>query len=674
MSDTNQRDHTEWSEKGDETSKTVEVQPEQTNESKTGEHKEGSETSETSANDNKQTPASPEDTEQRSKRDRRPTERMQAFQDQENQKRESKFQKAYDRWKTQMRETRIRLKQECDEEELVALIENVESSESAVLHVYNDVRNHGIPTQETKRRMDACSAVTRDVTSLLQHRLTEVGEEWNDQEERQRLHSLLDREYAQSIYGSLLNHSIAVSSHSTGRSHRSHKSDVPSIAAKRADTAAELAAKEAELRAIEEAGAEKARLEHQLKRLETQKEIRVAKAKMSVYDKELTHLMGNESEKPNGKPDQISHVGLTQTPGPEVSTALSPSAAIFIPRQTPNLPTMVDTTPYTELTFNVNQPTDTSASQSVTDYATLVHALQSSMTLGRLPLPEPTIFNGDPLQYTEWKACFTALIDNKAISPQEKFYFLKKYAGKEAGKALQGYFLIHTESSYEGAWKTLEERYGNPFTLQKAFRQKLSNWTTITPTDAEGLRDYADFLHGCQRAMQHIPSLKVLNDCMENQRLAAKLPNWAAARWNRKATQHLQETGEYPSFNYFVEFVVGEAKVACNPVSSLHALNEEKKTTRDPKRKQASVMATRTDLQYKPKDSQNQGKDGKGKGKPVSREIKEIIKKCPFCESDGHYLPNCPRFVQKSLADRRKFIQEEKMLWMSEDRPRLQKL
>ena len=657
MSDTNQKDHTEWPDKGDETSKAVGVQPEQINGSKTGENKEGSKTSETGADDSKQ---SPEDTEQRSKRDRRLTEKMQALQDQENQKRESRFQKAYDKWKTQMRETRICLKQECSEEELGTLMENVDSSESAVLHIYNDIRSHGAPTQETKRRMDACSAVTQDVTSLLQHRLTEVGEEWNDQAERQRLHSLLDREYAQSIYGSLLNHSIAVSSYSTGRSYRSNKSDAPSIAAKRADTAAELAAKEAELRAIEEAGAEKARLEQQLKRLETQTEIRVAKAKMSVYDKELEHLTRNEGENPNGKPDQISHLGLTQTPGPKVSTALSPSAPVFKPRQTPDPPTMVDTTPYMEQTFNVNQPTNASASQSATDYATLVHALQSSMALSRLPPPEPTIFNGDPLQYTEWKAGFTTLIDNKAISPQEKFYFLKKYAGKEAGKALQGYFLIHTESSYEGAWKTLEERYGNPFTLQKAFRQKLSNWTTITPTDAEGLRDYADFLQGCQKAMQHIPSLKVLDDCMENQRLAAKLPNWAATRWNRKATQHLQETGEYPSFNYFVEFVVGEAKVACNPVSSLHALNEEKKTTRDPKRKQASVMAIRTDLQYKSKDSQNQGKDGQSKGKPVSRESKEITKKCPFCESDGHYLPNCPRFLQKSLADRRKFIQEQK--------------
>ena len=76
------------------------------------------------------------------------------------------------------------------------------------------------------------------------------------------------------------------------------------------------------------------------------------------------------------------------------------------------------------------------------------------MLIGKLPLPEPMIFSGGPLQCTEWKASFMTLVDNKAITAQEKFYYVKKYAGKEAGKAIQGFFLTHRGQ--------LPSRLGNP--------------------------------------------------------------------------------------------------------------------------------------------------------------------------------------------------------------------
>ena len=147
--------------------------------------------------------------------------------------------------------------------------------------------------------------------------------------------------------------------------------------------------------------------------------------------------------------------------------------------------------------------------------------------------------------------------------------------------------------------------------------------------------------------MSDIPSLRILNDCMENQRLLSKLPNWAAQRWNRMATNVLQTTGEYPNFETFVEFVVGEARVACNPVSSPYAIKEDKRT-REPKRKPATVMAT------------NVKSDTTQKAKVDDNAAKETTKKCPFCKVEGHYLPGCLSLGQKSLEERKKFIQEQR--------------
>ena len=63
--------------------------------------------------------------------------------------------------------------------------------------------------------------------------------------------------------------------------------------------------------------------------------------------------------------------------------------------------------------------------------------------------------------------------------------------------------------------------------------------------------------------------LKSTNDCGENQRMFTELPDWLTARWIIEI-----EDGECLDgfFSQFLEFVSKEAKLACNPGTSLHAL------------------------------------------------------------------------------------------------------
>lgn len=128
-----------------------------------------------------------------------------------------------------------------------------------------------------------------------------------------------------------------------------------------------------------------------------------------------------------------------------------------------------------------------------------------------MPVPEPAVFTGDPLQYMEWKTSFEMLIDRKGIPITEKIFYLKKYVGGAARKALEEYFYNNSQTAYDNARKVLEERYGNPFTMQKAFRDKAS-WPKISPKDPIALRDFGDFLQGCRDAIPHVPSLSILND------------------------------------------------------------------------------------------------------------------------------------------------------------------
>ncbi|KAM3872149.1 dynein regulatory complex subunit 4-like [Diretmus argenteus] len=93
--------------------------------------------------------------------------------------------------------------------------------------------------------------------------------------------------------------------------------------------------------------------------------------------------------------------------------------------------------------------------------------------------------------------------------------------------------------------------------------------------------------------MPHVKGLQILNDCEENQKMLVKLPEWITSRWNRHVTEKLDQAKDYPSFKEFASFISKEARIACNPVSSLYALKAaEEKQTRETKRPKANTFAT----------------------------------------------------------------------------------
>lgn len=109
-------------------------------------------------------------------------------------------------------------------------------------------------------------------------------EEFDANAEDARIRMVLDKEYARSIFSTTSSKSIS--------SHRSSSSlDQQSITAKRAECAAQLAAKQAEIK-MEEAIATQ-RLE--LKRLENHRDLQVIAAKLRVYSEADSSESCNDS-------------------------------------------------------------------------------------------------------------------------------------------------------------------------------------------------------------------------------------------------------------------------------------------------------------------------------------------------------------------------------------------
>ncbi|XP_032364376.1 uncharacterized protein LOC116678740, partial [Etheostoma spectabile] len=263
--------------------------------------------------------------------------------------------------------------------------------------------------------------------------------------------------------------------------------------------------------------------------------------------------------------------------------------------------------------------------------------LAEAISSNHLPTPEPAVFTGDPLKFKDWRLSFETLIDRKNIPKNEKLYYLRKYLGGSAMKAVEGFFLLGSGAAYDSDWQLLEKRFGDPFIIGKSFRDKLHGWPKISSKNGCELRDFADFLRSCEAAMPHIKSLDVLNDCSESQKILLKLPDWLVSSWNRKAMEARQATSEYPPFKVFVDFLSKEADLACDPISSIQALKSmETEKTRQP---QSQTIQAKT----------------------LSTNTTQSNISCVFCKRTGHVLAKCRKFVERTVQDRVKFVQAEKL-------------
>ena len=104
------------------------------------------------------------------------------------------------------------------------------------------------------------------------------------------------------------------------------------------------------------------------------------------------------------------------------------------------------------------------------DILEVTKTLAEQAFLSRLPPPEPSVFDGDPLRYPSWKAALSS----------ETIHYLKKYLSGSVREVVENYFLSSSEDAYDEARNLLEQRYGDPFVVWNAFRDKLAKLAQIT--------------------------------------------------------------------------------------------------------------------------------------------------------------------------------------------------
>ncbi len=306
--------------------------------------------------------------------------------------------------------------------------------------------------------------------------------------------------------------------------------------------------------------------------------------------------------------------------------------------------TLTSAVPQATLASAVPQPTLTNLAPRDNGMIDLAKTLAEQVYIARLPPPEPGVFNGDPLTYPTWRAAFDVLIAKSNVASMERIYYLKRYLQGAAREAVEGYFLIPSPSEdiYHEAMNLLQNRFGNPYVVAEAFRDKLDGWPKIGSKDGLALRRFADFLRQCHAGMQGNINLNVLDDVQENGKMLTKLPDWMTRRWVRFVSDYKEKARCFPPFSEFMKFVVKEAEIACEPITTMKTIKpkEVKDHKRTPGASCLSIDSKETTSNHKETNS----------------------KKCALCEK-SHHLVNCKLFKNKDIESRKTLIREKRLCY-----------
>lgn len=228
--------------------------------------------------------------------------------------------------------------------------------------------------------------------------------------------------------------------------------------------------------------------------------------------------------------------------------------------------------------------------------------------------------------------------------------------GGAARKILDGTFCRSDNEAYKDAWNKLDQRYGQPFIIQHAFRQKLASWPKVQHKDAVGLRDFSYFLNAYQDAMPHVEGLQILNNCEENQKLVQKLLEWAASLWNRQVTQSLREKSSFPDFRAFAALSHWKQKLfATQSLPPMPVVWDLLKNKVLRKVKAIRLMFLILRLLFRV-----QGTQGTNKQRVLKKNAKSS---CLFCHDSRHQLNDCHKVMTKTLEERRIYVKENSLCY-----------
>ena len=291
---------------------------------------------------------------------------------------------------------------------------------------YERLRHIQTPDQDIVRKIDTCVVLTRSLQKRLESYLSSresLNNDVND-DDRQSLRSKISRR------SSISRHSI--------------KSSILSV--KRADAAADVAAKQIELDAFQAKAkhreetarleAELARQKAQLEQMEINEQVQIANVYQEIDKEEQARFIENQpvaedvdernmntrnSTRPISSPGPANPCLQPLSQSPHDYSSQQPNYDTGRINHDPPLPrkSLENSELYQKHLYqqpsNPRIESTPRSDNTAASAAAIAATITDSISMSRLPVPEPIIFKGEPIEYSEWKFSFYALVDHKCI-------------------------------------------------------------------------------------------------------------------------------------------------------------------------------------------------------------------------------------------------------------------
>ena len=252
-----------------------------------------------------------------------------------------------------------------------------------------------------------------------------------------------------------------------------------------------------------------------------------------------------------------------------------------------------------------------------------------------LPKPEITKFNGDPLQYRNFKTNFETHIESKFRDPKIVLCLLLQHCDVKARNRLQ-HFSEKDQFGYQMALERLKREFGQPCIIAEACEQRLKAASAIKSNDLEGIKNFAELLEKTMIILEDIQHYGSINSLDTMTQLLNKLPYETRKQWVKESVIIEHRFSEVAKFKHFVAFVEREAEAA-NSLYGRRVLGGHSKQHNSSKSSKSSFHSS-----VASRDEQQP---------PAKKTIK-----CYFCDSPDHFSQACPRFIEAPVADRSKFV------------------
>ena len=265
--------------------------------------------------------------------------------------------------------------------------------------------------------------------------------------------------------------------------------------------------------------------------------------------------------------------------------------------------------------------TETHSSKTISDLGTVMSKLVDLQIIHSAPVVDIDTFDGNPLEYTYFRATFTDAVEKLVKDPRGRLTRLLKYTAGDAKDLIK--HCIHEDDNmcYIRAVELLDKEYGNQQLLSSSYLKELKKWPTIKFNDSTAYKKLHRFLlKGLslkrEERLRELDSDMIIRTC-----ILSKMDPKVQEGWLKKVVSGRERDHHEPDFADVVKYVEHLALLASDPSYSQGAYQD----------------------------------DGNSKAKTYATQCHVKFARCLLCDGN-HHLQDCEEFKDMHISERARII------------------